>query len=114
MYKPATIVKIPKIFLKISVLALIVNFAEKKLAIVKSKAIYSAAFISPKPCLYSEIAANTPIGGNNIIKEVAILDLKEFNTPKKVNNGTISISAPPPINPANMPLMSPVKVKPNK
>ena len=79
-----------------SVLTLIVNFAEKKLAIVKSKAIYIAAFISPKPWLYSEIAANIPIGGNNIISEVAILDLREFRTPKKVNNGTINISAPPP------------------
>ena len=97
-----------------SVSTLIVNFAEKKLAIVKSKAIYIAAFISPNPCLYNEIAANTPIGGNNIIKEVAILDLRELNMPKKVNNGTISISAPPPINPANIPVISPVKVKPKK
>ena len=114
MYIPHIIVKSPNIFFNIKVLIYIVNFAEKKLAMVKSKAIYIAAFISPNPCLYSEIAANTPIGGNNIIKEVAILDLREVNTPKKVNNGTINISAPPPINPANIPLINPVKVKPKK
>ncbi len=114
MYNPAIIVKTPNIFLNKSVSTLIVNFAEKKLAIVNNKAIYIAAFISPKPCLYNDIAANIPIGGNNIIKEVAILDFRELTTPKKVNNGTISISAPPPINPANIPVISPVNVKPKK
>ena len=37
------------------------------------------------------------------------------NTPNFfINNGTINISAPPPINPANIPVISPVKVKPKK
>ena len=34
------------------------------------------------------------------------------NNPNKVNNGTINISAPAPINPANIPLIIPVNVKP--
>ena len=112
MYNPAIIVKIPNIFLNISVLTLIVNLAEKKLAIVKRKAIYIAALISPKPCLYNDIAANIPIGGNNISNEVAIRDFRLPNIPKKVSKGTINISAPPPINPANIPVISPVNVKP--
>ena len=82
------------------------NFAEKKLAIVKRKAIYIPAFISPKPCLCNDIAANIPMGGNNMNNEVAIRDLRLPNIPKKVSKGTINISAPPPTNPPNIPVIN--------
>ena len=58
------------------------------------------------------MAANNPMGGNNINKEVPILIFNGFNIPNMVNNGTIKTSAPAPIKPADNPLIIPVIVNP--
>ena len=52
------------------------------------------------------------MGGKIINNEVPILLFNEFNKPKIVSNGTISISAPDPTNPANTPVINPVNVNP--
>ncbi len=114
MYKPDNIVKIPKIFLNMFTSKFIFIYEEKKLAIVKINAIYNPALKSPSPFLLKFIAANNPIGGSNIYNDVAILSFIDGKILKKVNNGTIIISAPAPINPANIPLTNPVIVNPNK
>ena len=45
-------------------------------------------------------------------KDVPILIFNEFNKPNIVKRGTIITSAPAPMNPADNPLITPMKVNP--
>ena len=54
------------------------------------------------------------MGGNNMNKDVPILFFVLSNKPKKANNGTMRISAPPPTKPAARPDATPIIVNPNK
>jgi hypothetical protein len=46
----------------------------------------------------------------NNVSFIEIVTFDEFNKPKIVSNETIKISAPDPINPANIPVINPVNV----